>query len=525
METATKTIEISIEKYEELLKSQEDLVELTSKFLSISTQLVELQRMVFGSKSERFVSNTKDSNQLNFFEEPQVEEKSALKETKVSYIRKTSKGKKPKRSSLPSHLERVIDIVEPESLAANAEKLGEEVSEKYEYKPGKLYVKQTVRPIYAQSKEKSENDSSKSREIIVAPIPAHPFPKSSLGISLATHILVSKFIDHLPIYRQRQIFTRENVSISASTIDGWLSLACKLLEPLFALLLKIVQASDYLQADESTIKVMIDKVEKKKRNKKKSQLTGYYWALHAVREKLVIFRYFNSRASDCATTLIGNFLGILQTDGYKAYDQIGQKEGMVHLACMAHVRRYFEKALDTDKQLAGHCMEVIQKLYTIEKELHQNPKPNDSIIQVNREQRSKPLLDEWKKWLTQTQIELASKVRKEDKLWVAINYTLSQWSKIVAYVNHGEVLIDNNAIENKIRPIALGRKNYLFAGSHKGAERGAMMYSFFACCKLNDINPSEWLSHVFEKIPTTHIDNEEELNKLLPHNFNPMQRG
>jgi len=519
LKTTAETISIPKEKYEYLLSVEGNYTELSSKFLSVSARLSELERMIFGRKSERFISCS-DSNQLSLLDQEEVQETTpAPTEVEVSYKRKKIQKNKAVRKALPAHLERVIETIEPVNLSTDAEKIGEEVSEQYEYTPGKLFVKQTIRPKYIQIKSKEQSSLVESKQIVIAPVARKAFPKSNLGNSLATHISVSKYVDHQPIYRQRQIFSRENVHISASTIDGWLAVICKLLEPLYGLLIKKVQATDYLQADESTIKVLIDKKEKQLRNKKKSQLTGYYWVAHAVLEKLVVFRYYDSRKADCAIDLIGEFEGLLQTDGYKGYDQLASKEGITHLACLAHVRRYFEKALATDPVLAAHCMEVIQKLYAIEKSIHQAPMPNYQTIESYRELKAKPLLEEWFEWLKATLLEIAPKVRKEDKLLVAINYTLARWDKIVGYLAHGRALIDNNAIENKIRPLALGRKNYLFAGSHQGAKRGAMMYSFFACCKLNGVNPSKWLNHVFEIIPTINIENEEKMVKLLPDNF------
>lgn len=507
LEATLDTITISRKEYDRLL--------------NIEAQLLELQRIVYGSKSERFIGS-ENPQQLSL-DDPEghqeIAASQAESEQEISYKRKRGKQEKPTRKGLPEHLPRHIVTIEPDHLSEDAVKIGEEVCETYEYEPGKLSVKRTVRPKYVQTRAghlSSPNEQGK-KEIVIAPAAKVAFPKSSLGNSLAAYILVSKYVDHLPIHRQRQIFSRENISLSASTIDGWLALTAKVLAPLYQLLLRQVQSVHYIQADESTIKVKIDREEKAKRKKKNHQITGYYWVLHAVEEKLVVFHYYHSRAGECALELLENFTGILQCDGYRAYDQLAGKEDITPLGCMAHVRRYFEKALATDKPLAGHAMKVIQSLYEIEDDL-QEKAADPTTIEKNRIEKAKPILDDWKKWLLDTRASIIPKVRKEDKLLVAINYTLARWEKVVGYIKVGKALIDNNAIENKIRPLALGRKNYLFAGSHNGAIRGAMMYSFFACCKLNNVNPTIWLNHVFDQITKINPDNENQLRELLPNN-------
>ena len=490
-------------------------LELKSKYITVSAELNELKRLIFGSKSERYVPSQAD-DQLSLFDAPPLEaEQPAPTTEEITYKRKKTEKKKPKRQALPAHLERIVEIIEPEVLGEGAQKIGEEIAEKYEYTQAILRVKETRRPKYVHI-----HPQTTKKEITIAPAPKEAFPKSHLSTSLATHILVSKYVDHLPLNRQKEIFLRADVVMPTSTIAGWIASACKVLTPLYDLLVEQVRGSDYLQCDESTIKVKISKDEKKQRRKKICQSTGYYWVAHTPIEKLAVFRYYPSRAARCAVDLLGDFQGVLQTDGYKVYDSIGQREHIIHVACMAHIRRYFEKALDTHPQAVEHCLKIIQSLYAIEKTLRQQQADRETIYQV-RQEKAKPIMTQWKLWLEKKRDEIAPMVRKDNKLSIAIHYALGQWDKMNNYLSGGIILIDNNAIENKIRPLALGRKNYLFAGSHHAAQNGAMMYSFFASCKLNNVKPNQWLCHVFDTMPKVDSNNKDQLKKLLPNHLKP----
>ena len=227
--------------------------------------------------------------------------------------------------------------------------------------------------------------------------------------------------------------------------------------------------------------------------------------------KLVAFDYRPSRAREGPEAFLKGFKGTLQTDGYTAYNGLGSSKGITLLACMAHARRYFEKALDNDQKRASHALQVIQSLYAVErrgKDLC--PEERKRL----REGEAAPVLRQWKEWLLEEQ----GKVAPKSSMGKAIAYTLNLWERLVGYVHDGGYLIDNNPIENTIRPLALGRKNYLFAGSHKAAQRAAMMYSFFATCKLNGVEPFQWLAYVLAHIQEWKIN---EIEKLLPNQWKP----
>lgn len=475
---------VSKEKYDKLLSENEYLKQ----------QLNELKRLIFGSKSERFIP--RDEAQLDLFDNPEeaVPEKQV---EEITYKReKTAKEKKQAvRAKLPSHLPRVEEIVEPEIVEEGSKKIGEEITEILEYNPAKIFVRKIVRPKYA----KPQNDG-----VVIAELPSLPIPKGNAGASMLAHLSVSKFVDHLPFYRQIQIFKRQNLILSDSTLNGWFNATSDLLSPLYDVLKKQVLQSDYIQADESPIGVQDS-------HKKGSLHTGYQWVYRAPVERLVLFKYHPSRERKAPEQMLKYFFGTLQTDGYQVYKNMKTKGNIKQLACMAHARRYFEKALDNDKTRAEYMLRQMQKLYEIER----NSRERSIDFETRKRYRqlyAKPILEEIKVWLN----ENISHVLPKSAIGKAIAYTLKLWTQLEQYIDDGKFEIDNNLIENAIRPLALGRKNYLFAGSHKAAQRIAMFYSFFATCKINDVEPLAWLTDVLNRI-SEHKANK--LYELLPQNW------
>ena len=424
---------------------------------------------------------------------------SSLLRKQVSYQRKVDKQdkQKPVRALLPAHLPRQEEVIEPESLEEGMKKIGEEVTELLEHIPGKRYVRRIVRPKYVKGKQDG---------VHIGPLPNLPLPKSNAGASLLSHIMVSKFADHLPYHRQLQIFKRSGVVLSASTFNGWFNATANLLEPLYAALVKQVQQQSYLQADESPIKVQDG-------HKKGATHLGYHWVYHAPRQKLALFDYRPSRSGSAPKDFLKAFQGALQSDGYAGYDELGKRPGISPLACMAHARRYFEKALDNDRLRAEHSLNVIQSLYALER----GAKEAGLDLLSLRKEKALPILEAWKEWL----MEQHTQVLPKSSMGKAIHYTLRLWPRLIRYTEDADWQIDNNLIENTIRPLATGRKNYLFAGSHDAAQRAAMFYSFFACCKLKQINPYEWLKTVPEQIKEHPI---KRIAELLPHNFAELPR-
>lgn len=475
-------------------KSEYETLQVT--ILELQQQLTELKRMIFGAKSERFIPTSND--QLGLFEDI-ISDSSIQFETKdVSYKKvKNQKSKQhPVRSPLPSHLPRVEEIIEPDNLEDGSVRIGELITEVLEYNPAKLFVRKIIRPKYKQPNQ---------QRIIVAELPTLPLPKANAGASLLAHICVSKFVDHLPFYRQRQILKRQKFQVSDATLGGWFNATADLLEPLYNVLEEKVLNCNYLQADESPIGVQDS-------HKAGSLHKGYQWVFRAPLEKLAIFRYHKGRGRNTPETLLNNFSGHLQTDGYKVYQNLQTKGRIKLIGCMAHARRYFEKALDNDEARASYALSLFQKLYSIERKAKEH-KVDVITKQRYRSLYAKPILTKMELWLKE-QINI---VLPKSSIAKAIRYTLHLWDNLKTYVEDGRFEIDNNLVENTIRPLALGRKNYLFAGSHRAAQKAAIFYSLFATCKINDVEPLEWLTHVLTVIPDYKIS---QLHRLLPNSFN-----
>lgn len=483
-----------------LRKKEEEIGQLKADNLYLRHELDKLKRMVFGSKSERFIgTNDPAQLQLGLGIAPQPAE--PTKET-VTYERKKTEAKdKPvhSRQPLPSHLPRHEQVIEPLEDITGAKKIGEEITEVLEYTPGRLYVKKYIRPKYVLPAEKG---------IVIGELPSLPIPKGNAGASLISHIIVSKYVDHLPFYRQVQMFKRLDATIAESTLNDWFSAGCTLMEPLYQKLVALITHGSYLMADETPIPVL-------DQDKPGTTHQGYHWVYHSPLEKLVCFDYQRGRGREGPVKFLKDFRGALQTDGYSAYDIFEGRDGYTMLSCMAHARRYFEQAKDNDLERAAHVLAQMQELYAIER-IAREGKFSFEERKQTRIEKSVPILDELEAWLKKNITEVLPK----SAIGKAIAYSLSRWARLRRYIDDGRYEIDNNPIENSIRPVALGRKNYLFAGSHEAAQRAAMIYSFLGSCKKNDVNPSDWLTDVLGRLPNHKANRLEE---LLPHNWKNKQ--
>jgi len=465
--------------------------ELRQENALLRQEIVQLKKMIFGQRRERFIAE-ENANQLSLFESSSTVVDTAAEEKQhIEYDRKTQK-KHNGRNELPEHLPVEIVIIEPEEDTSGMTRIGEEITETLEYTPASLVKKRTIRPKYA----KRNGDG-----VVIGKLPSRPFPKFIAEVSLLTHIIISKFIDHLPFYRQILRFKRDfQWEVSDSTINEWFVAVCTLLHPLYEVLRRKVISSHYLQVDESPIKVL-------DQDKEKGIHQGYQWVYYSPELKLVYFNYRKGRGQHGPKAILAGYNGILQTDGWQVYDKFGAVPGITLVGCLAHARRYFHKALETNKSKCEEVLAIIQRIYAQERQGHELP---SEVRKVFRDRDIRPLFDELRQWID---AELKTDIGAKSDYAQAITYINKQWPKLIGLLDHGQAELDNNLIENKIRPLALGRKNYLFAGSHAAAERIAMMYSFFGSCKAQDINPYEWLKKTLERIPDTKLS---DLEKLLP---------
>lgn len=488
-------ITLSREEYEALLLKNSEL-EIEVQFLK--HELSKIKRMIYGSRGERFIAATDGQLNLGLEGIEETVPAETITET-ITYTR--NKKTKPEikghgRCPLPAHLPRVEHIIEPDCDITGAKKIGAEITETLEYEPGRVFVNKYIRPKYALPEEKG---------IVIGLLPSLPIPKGNAGASLLSHLMVSKYIDHLPFYRQVQMFKRQDIHIPESTVNDWFRSSCNLLLPLYERLIQRALQCDYLMADETPMAVLTNE-------KKGATHKGYIWVYYSPVERLACMEYKKGRGREGPKEFLKDFRGALQTDGYQVYDMYENNERIILLACMAHARRKFDEAKSNDKERAEYALTQIQRLYKIEEFARENnftPEARKAI----RDKEATPVLTELEQWL-KSQLP---HVLPKSPIGVAVSYTLGIWNRLARYLDDGRYEIDNNLVENAIRPIALGRKNYLFAGSHEAAQRAAMMYSFFGSCKRNNVEPFAWLKFVLENIPDTKMS---ELDRLLPDKWN-----
>lgn len=481
--------------------------ELTSQLKTYQSTISQLQfdidqmkRLLFGAKRERFIPKH-DENQMTLPFDVEPENEAEKQQETITYVRsKPKRENHPGRLPLPDHLPVEEIVIEPEEDTTDMKCIGKEVTDQLELIPAKLFIKRYIRPKYI----KANDNESLNYKGVIADLPVFPIEKGIAGPGLLAQIMIDKFVDHLPIYRQIERFKRENIKIPSSTINGWQEAICNLLEPLYDTLKHRVLSQGYLQVDETPIQVL-DK------NKKGKTHRGYHWVYYSPIEKTVLFDYRNGRSREGPSILLKNFVGYLQADGYSVYDSFGERKSITLLNCMAHARRGFEKALDYDKPRAEYAMGMFQKLYDIEREAKQQNLTTEQRHALRLDE-ALVVLNELGKWMAETY----KTVLPKSPIGKAIAYCIPRWDNLMNYLKDGSLEIDNNLAENAIRPIALGRKNYLFAGSSRGAERAAMFYSFFGTCKKNDVNPFVWLKKVLEVIPEHKVNR---LNELLPQNL------
>lgn len=475
---------------------------LQIRVVGLQQQLLQLQKMIFGSRHERFVPADTNPAQLSLnIEAEQAAARCNVADAKqITYIKTSVSGQEkplihPGRMKLPEHLRREDIIIEPAGDLTACKKMGEEITEVLEWQPGALFVKKYIRNKYA----KPNNEG-----VLIGELPARPLEKALAGAGLLAQVVIDKYVDHLPLYRQMQRFERSGVKLSYSTLTDWVSATCKLIAPLYEALKKQILQSNYLHADETPIKVM-------DRDKKGGTHRGYYWVYQNSIEKVVFFDYQESRGREGPASILENFQGYLQTDGYSAYETFDKKQGITLIHCMAHARRLFSEALQNDESRAAYALQQIQKLYAIERDMKEQSLSFDQI-KTARQQGSVCILDSLGIWMKEQYMQVTPK----STIGKALAYSIERWKRLSVYAENGMLSIDNNAVENSIRPVAIGRKNYLFAGSHEAAQRSAMLYSLLGTCKMHGIEPYTWLREVLEIIAEHPIN---KITELLPHQF------
>jgi transposase len=498
-ESENQKKESEIQKKEsEIQKKESEIQKRETKIKELSEYIAWINRMVFGQKRERFTATPEgqltlpfDVDQAQVTQAVEAIEAEVKQEVKVRKTRENHQGRCP----LPAHLEVRETVIEPEGDLTDMVHIGDEITEELEVEPAKYYVHRIIRKKYAP---KSGEGAFK-----IAELPERVINKAIAGAGIITQAIIDKYVDHLPLYRQLQRFAREGIEIKEATIHHWVHRGIEKLEILYNYLWQLQVRCGYLQVDETTIKVL-------ESEKKNAAHLGYYWVYNNPVGNIPIFKYETGRAGAFPRHQLKDFEGYLQTDGYGGYDKLAKSEGIIHLSCWAHARREFEKALPNNKAMAEKALTQIQAIYQVERDI-QNLDPEQKKEQ--RLERALPLINAFFKWVAVVQ----PKALPKSQIGKALNYSMLRYDSLMAYLYNGNLQIDNNLVENSIRPIALGRKNYLFANNHESAQRAAIIYTFMAICKKHNVNPFNWLKETLLKIDQTSIQN---LASLLPQNFN-----
>jgi transposase len=488
-----------IEKHSQLLAQQERLLSRDSEIEHLKLVIFKLRRMMFGAKSEHVA---REIEQL----ELKLEELETVR-VAPERVPSTDETARPSRRPLPEHLPREVHTHSPSSATCpgcggELRKFGEDVSEMLEYVPSSFKVIRHVRP---------KLSCRRCETIVEAPAPSRPIDRGVPGPGLLAHVLVAKYADHLPLYRQSEIYAREGVELDRSTLADWVGAASRLLAPLVDQVREHVVTATKLHADDTPVPVLAPGTGRTK--------TGRLWTY--VRDDrpandpippAVWFAYTPDRKGEHPRRHLNQFSGTLQADGYAGFHHLYDTGRIQEAACWAHVRRkFFDIQTAHHSSIAAEAIERIAALYAIESEVR--GKPSEQRREL-RQSRARPLIDELQRWLEKALTTLSRK----SETAVAIRYALSRWTALCRYVDDGHIEIDNNAAERALRAVCLGRKNFLFAGSDDGGERAAAIYTLTGSAKLNRLDPELYLRQVLERIADHPI---QRISELLPWNISP----
>lgn len=494
---------MSPEAIERILTDNKHLREnngvLKSENECLKEQLAEMRRMIFGQKRERFIP---DENQTLL--DLGIDGNEIPDETEdISYNRRKKKKQTPHgREEIPAHFPRHDVHIKPDFDTTGMQKLPDRITEQLEYKAPEFHVTRYIRPVYVEVVDGE-------RKFHCPQLPPLCIDKGKAGPTMVARIMVAKGEDHMPIYRQQKQIRRDcGMEIPLSSLESWYAKGCHWMDRIAKRLDQLLLKCSYLQMDESPLKVMI-----KPTNGKSSR--GYMWSRYGPEVGIAIFHYDRRWSAAVAEELIGpDYQGILQTDGLKAYDSLGNRKTIIHAGCHGHARRGFERSLKNDKKRAKHVLKIYRRLFAIEDEaLKLNMSPAKRL--ELRQRKSAPIMDEYKEWLD-TEI-LNPKVLPKNKIGIAILYVLNRWNELTRFLEDGRIEFSNNWIENLFRLLALGRRNYLFAGSENGARRLASLYTILLTCKLNGVNSFKYLGDVLKELPLREED--ADIDDLLPMNW------
>jgi transposase len=505
----------SLESEKQSLESKKNHFEQQARHLQEQLNILIAKR--FGRSSEK---HDPRQLELGLFDEAELIESkddtppdSPGQTTKVAAHERKKKGRKPFPDWLP-RIEVLHDLPESEKVCgidgSRLQEIGREKSEQLDFIPAKIQVLEHVRIKYGCPHCR--------KGVKTAPAPVRPFPKAMATARMMAYVAVSKYADGLPLYRQSGMMTRFGIGIPRSTMSGWMIREGQEVQPVINLLQDKLLDHGVVQMDETPVQVL-------KEPKKVATSKSYMWVRKGgpPEAPVVLFDYDPTRSGTVPGQLLPDYKGYLQTDGYVGYLAVGSLDNIIHVGCWAHARRKFDevfKALGKGAKgkgktgLSGQALAMIGKLYRIEKGLRKQKADTQTRYEV-RMARAGPILDELKIWLDQN----LPIVPPKSTLGKALGYLSNEWNKLIRYLEDGRLEIDNNRIENAIRPFVIGRKGWLFSDSVRGVKSSANLYSIIETAKANGLEPYAYLTHLFAKLPVSHTADEYE--KLLPWNIDP----
>lgn len=495
-----KTPDTSSSEIDEL---QAKLALLDAEIHARDVLIAKLKHQLAGMRRHRFGSSSEGLDQLNLMLE--AEEIAIAAEQPADQPEEPVTQKdKPRRKPLPDHLPRDEQILEAGeaclSCGGKLKPLGEDVTEELEYVPGRFRVNRIVRP---------KLSCSCCERIHQAPLPSRPIERGRPGPGLLAHVLISKYADHVPLYRQSQIFEREQIELNTSTLADWVGKSTALLEPLADAIGRHALQGQTIFADDTPVNVLAPGSGKTK--------TGRLWAYvrderpwNGEAPQAAWYQYTPDRKGQWPAQHLANFQGWMHADGYAGFNELYRQGNIQEVACMAHVRRkFFDLHKSQGSAVAEEALKRIAALYQIEKEIRTQPPDKRQAV---RQEKSKPLFDDLEAWLN---IQL-TRISGKSTLAGAIRYALNRMKRMRPWLDHGFLELDNNTAERSMRAIAVGRKNYLFMGSDRGGKSAAIAYTLIETAKLNGIDPQAWLTDVLARIADHKITR---LNDLMPWNY------
>lgn len=486
---------------ENLENQQEKIATIELQYHNLRQQLANLLQHRYGKRSEKLPEVIYQISLFDNQDLPQEPPKTGETTEAITYVRKKRNGHRHVPQDLPKiRIEyKLEDLTCPCGCGNQLHKIGETVTEQLEIVPAKIYVKQHARFKYAGCLH--------NNQVITAPMPRQPIDKGFAGPGLLADVLVKKYDDHLPLYRQAEILARHGIDLAKQTLGDWVMQCADLLSPIVTAMQPDLLSSPKIHTDDTEIPVL----EKGRGSPKKGRLWGYL----GIGPPCVIYEYSPNRQQIWPENFLKDYKGYLQADAYTGYDKIYARGNIIEVACQAHARRKFFEIVQAHKKIGAKegiavtALTYIGKLYQIERRI----KSMDPIAKkAIRKREAASILKDYKKWL----IKQSDRVLPKSPLGQAVSYTLNNWIALTRYLGNGILSIDNNAAERLMRPITVGRSNYVFAGNDRGGKAAATIYSIIETCKLNKINPYEYLVDVLTRLPNTL---NRDIKSLLPYHW------